>query len=76
MCECDTNPVGFVPNLSMRGEDKSIDNEETLSAQLQPSKDCTLATDTPPPLPRSCGSRHRPLGHSSCKQSRTSNNKN
>jgi hypothetical protein len=30
--EGDMNPVGFVPNLSMRGEDKSIDNEETLSA--------------------------------------------
>jgi hypothetical protein len=70
-----TNRVGFVPNLSMRGEDKSTDNEETLSARLQPSKDCTLATDTPPPLPWSCGSRHRPLGHSSCKQSRTSKNK-
>jgi hypothetical protein len=26
------NPLGFMPNLSMRGVDNSIDNEEMLSA--------------------------------------------
>jgi hypothetical protein len=34
----DMNPLGFVPNLSMRGVDNSIEEEMTFSARLQPFK--------------------------------------
>jgi hypothetical protein len=36
------NPLGFMPNLSMRGVDNSIDNEEMLSARLQPFRAAPL----------------------------------
>jgi hypothetical protein len=32
------NPLGFVPDLSMRGVDNSIEEEMTFSARLQPFK--------------------------------------
>jgi hypothetical protein len=34
----DMNPLGFVPDLSMRGVDNSIEEEMTFSARLQPFK--------------------------------------
>jgi hypothetical protein len=36
--ESDMNPLGFVPDLSMRGVDNSIEEEMTFSARLQPFK--------------------------------------
>jgi hypothetical protein len=37
-CVSDMNPLGFVPDLSMRGVDNSIEEEMTFSARLQPFK--------------------------------------
>jgi hypothetical protein len=34
----DMNPLGFVPDLSMRGVDNSIEEKMTFSARLQPFK--------------------------------------
>jgi hypothetical protein len=46
----DMNPLGFVPDLSMRGVGITRLKETTFTAQLQPVQGCALATDTPPPM--------------------------
>jgi hypothetical protein len=46
----DMNPLGFVPDLSMRGVGIIRLKETTFMARLQPVQGCALATDTPPPM--------------------------
>ena len=71
--EFDENPLGFVPDLSMRGWGITRLEEMTFTARLQPSNGCcALATDTPPPMDAAILWEHvtQPLGHLSCKQSK------
>jgi hypothetical protein len=44
------NPLGFVPDLSMRGVDNSIEEEMTFSGPTTTLQGCALATDTPLPM--------------------------
>jgi hypothetical protein len=46
----DMKPLGFVPDLSMRGVGITRLKETTFMARLQPIQGCALATDTPPPM--------------------------